>query len=106
MFTARSGYDVLEILPALFMNKGNYSKARYDYWECVTFMFTRAYAGSITLRQTLELDTAVAPGAKWLFQSPPDAIVSKLLINGAEVRKFLWEPYEADIAGFLHAEAM
>ncbi|WP_195724449.1 glycosyl hydrolase [Paenibacillus monticola] len=47
MFTSRHGYDVLTVLPSLFFNKGNYTKARYDYWECVTFMFTQAYAKQI-----------------------------------------------------------
>ncbi|WP_020429621.1 glycosyl hydrolase [Paenibacillus riograndensis] len=61
------------------------------------------FSGSLRLRQTLELDAARASGAQWFFQSPPDAIVTKLFINGAEVRSFLWEPYDADISSFLHS---
>lgn len=61
------------------------------------------FSGSLRLRQTLELDAAQASGAQWFFQAPPDAIVTKLFINGAEVRSFLWEPYDADISSFLHS---
>ncbi|WP_039838701.1 hypothetical protein, partial [Paenibacillus sonchi] len=61
------------------------------------------FSGSLRLRQTLKLDAAQASGAQWFFQAPPDAIVTKLFINGAEVRSFLWEPYDADISSFLHS---
>ncbi len=61
------------------------------------------FAGSLHLQQTLELNTEELLQAKWLFQSPPDAIVSKLSINGNVVKKFLWEPYEADITPFLQS---
>ncbi|MNO80608.1 hypothetical protein D3C76_718200 [compost metagenome] len=61
------------------------------------------FSGSLRLRQTLTLDAAQASGAQWFFQAPPDAIVTKLFINGVEVRSFLWEPYHADISSFLHS---
>ncbi|KWX76393.1 hypothetical protein AMQ84_15425 [Paenibacillus riograndensis] len=61
------------------------------------------FSGSLRLRQTLVLDAAQASAAHWFFQAPPDAIVTKLFINGAEVRSFLWEPYDADISSFLHS---
>lgn len=59
------------------------------------------FAGSIRLRQAVEITAGQIPDAAWTFQAPPDAIVSKLLINGVLVRTFLWEPYETDIASYL-----
>jgi hypothetical protein len=61
------------------------------------------FAGSIHLRQSLEIAAESISEAKWSFQAPPDTIVSKLLINGICVRTFLWEPYEADITPYLHS---
>ncbi|KWX79492.1 alpha-L-rhamnosidase [Paenibacillus jilunlii] len=61
------------------------------------------FSGSLRLRQTLAFDAAQALGAQWFFQAPPDAIVTKLFINGVEVHSFLWEPYHADISSFLHS---
>lgn len=61
------------------------------------------FAGSIHLFQTFELGGEETTGAQWTFQfhSAPDAVVTKLFINRAEVRTFLWEPYEADITAYL-----
>ncbi|UQZ35622.1 hypothetical protein C2I18_20115 [Paenibacillus sp. PK3_47] len=59
------------------------------------------FAGSIHLRQTVDIPADYMNDAAWTFQAPPDAIVSKLLINGNLVRTFLWEPYAADIAPYL-----
>jgi hypothetical protein len=61
------------------------------------------FAGSITLRQTVLLDAEPIERAIWSFQVPPDAIVSKLLINGTQVKTFLWEPYEAEITDDLRS---
>ncbi|SET89444.1 glycosyl hydrolase [Paenibacillus sp. NFR01] len=47
VFASRNGYTVLDILPSLFFDTGRFRKARYDYWECVTAMFTEAYAKQI-----------------------------------------------------------
>ncbi|WP_438447252.1 glycosyl hydrolase [Gorillibacterium sp. sgz5001074] len=46
-FAARYGYSVLETLPALFFPLPESAKHRYDYWDCVTHMFSRAYAKQI-----------------------------------------------------------
>lgn len=59
------------------------------------------FAGSVHLRQTVEITAEHTPDALWTFQTPPDAIVSKLRINGIPVQTFLWEPYAADIAQYL-----
>ncbi|WP_179233028.1 glycosyl hydrolase [Paenibacillus rigui] len=47
VFASRYGYDLKDVLPALFIAAEGCSKARYDYWACVTTMFTEAYAKQI-----------------------------------------------------------
>lgn len=59
------------------------------------------YSGKIHMQQKLYIDRNDWMEAKWNFSTPPDTIVSRLFINGQEVRTFLWEPYEADITSFL-----
>lgn len=59
------------------------------------------YSGKIHMQQKVYIDRNDWMEAKWSFSSPPDTIVSRLFINGQEVRTFLWEPYEADITSFL-----
>ncbi|MDR6555370.1 glycosyl hydrolase [Paenibacillus qinlingensis] len=46
-FQAANGYVLKEVLPALFLQLDDSAKARYDYWACVTTMFTKAYAKQI-----------------------------------------------------------
>src|SRR5262249_22115161 len=46
-FAAQTGYDLKNVLPALFFDTKGCSKARYDYWNCVTSMFTSAFAKQI-----------------------------------------------------------
>ncbi|GGG12906.1 hypothetical protein GCM10010912_66660 [Paenibacillus albidus] len=60
------------------------------------------FSGSLRLRQTLDLEAIPAMGAEWIYQAPPDAIVTKLIINGVEVRTFLWAPYHVDITRWLN----
>lgn len=59
------------------------------------------YAGKLRLRQRLKIDTTRWSAATWSFGLPPDAITARLLVNGEEVKTFLWEPYAADITAFL-----
>jgi hypothetical protein len=59
------------------------------------------YSGKIRMQQKVYIDRNDWVEAKWSFSSPPDTIVSRLFINGQEVRTFLWEPYEADITPIL-----
>ncbi|MBJ9987859.1 glycosyl hydrolase [Paenibacillus sp. S28] len=59
------------------------------------------FAGTFTLEQTVVLPQKGWGRATWQFRTPPDAIVSRLRINGREVRAFVWEPYEADITQHL-----
>lgn len=60
------------------------------------------FAGGIALEQTVVIGEEEASRAKWVFAAPPDAIVTRLYVNGEEVQKFFWEPYEADLTGYLH----
>jgi len=46
-FKERNGYDILDYLPSLFFNVGNYKKVRYDYWRTVTEMFLNAYSKNL-----------------------------------------------------------
>ncbi|KRE40729.1 glycosyl hydrolase [Paenibacillus sp. Soil724D2] len=59
------------------------------------------YSGKIHIEQKVYIDRNDWTEAKWSFSTPPNTIVSRLYINGQEVRTFLWEPYEADITSFL-----
>ena len=43
-FKEKNGYDLLDHLPSLFFDVGNYRKVRYDYWRTVTDMFLNAYS--------------------------------------------------------------
>ena len=46
-FKRINGYDIIERLPELFFNIGNYSKTRYDFWKTVTLMFVEAFSKQI-----------------------------------------------------------
>lgn len=59
------------------------------------------FSGMITLEQSIHIHEGMNLPASWSFMAPPDSIVSRLFINGAEIRTFLWEPYTADISGLL-----
>lgn len=61
------------------------------------------FAGTIALEQTVHIPEDTELPEVWSFQTPPDTIVSRLFINGKEVRTFLWEPFTAAISGLLHA---
>jgi hypothetical protein len=63
------------------------------------------FAGTVTLEQTVVLPQNDWIRALWQFREPPDAIVSRLSINGQEIRAFVWEPYEADITPYLQPGA-
>lgn len=47
VFQTRYGYELKAALPALFFEIEDCRKSRYDFWECVTTMFTEAYAKQI-----------------------------------------------------------
>ncbi|MDF2934755.1 MAG: hypothetical protein K0Q90_128 [Paenibacillaceae bacterium] len=59
------------------------------------------YAGKIRLQMKASLDLEGVAAARWIFGGAPDAVVSRLVINGQEAEVFLWEPYEADITPYL-----
>lgn len=62
------------------------------------------YAGTIRLEQSITLEAEQLRSdscVKWRFVTPPDSIVTRLLVNGHEVRTFLWEPFDADVSSYL-----
>ncbi len=46
-FSQRKGYDIREILPALFYRVEGYQRARHDYWSTVLDMYVEAYMEQI-----------------------------------------------------------
>ncbi|MBT2760320.1 glycosyl hydrolase [Paenibacillus sp. ISL-20] len=69
-----------------------------DDLVCQGFPF---FAGRIQLVQTVSISSDNRSTRLWQFGSRPNAIVTRLSINGKEIRTFLWEPYEADISEYL-----
>lgn len=43
-FREINGYDILEKLPELFFNLGDYAKTRYDFWRTVTLLFVESFS--------------------------------------------------------------
>lgn len=43
-FRKKKGYDIMEKLPLLFIEKEGYQKVRYDYWETATDLFLEFYS--------------------------------------------------------------
>jgi len=46
-FKERNGYDILDHLPSLFFDVGDYYKVRYDFWSTITDLFLEAYSKQI-----------------------------------------------------------
>jgi len=46
-FAKRNGYDLLEVLPSLFLDFGDYRKIRYDFWSTVTDLFVNAFSRQV-----------------------------------------------------------
>ncbi|MEM2739919.1 MAG: glycosyl hydrolase [Candidatus Bathyarchaeia archaeon] len=44
MFKERYGYDVLDRLPELFLDIGNYTETRYHFWKLVTLLFVESFS--------------------------------------------------------------
>jgi len=42
-FKEKRGYDLLEVLPSVFFDVGDYRKVRYDYWLTVTERFVSSF---------------------------------------------------------------
>ena len=56
------------------------------------------FAGSITLKREFDWN---GDNIGLLTINRPDAIVTKVAVNGKHVKTFTWAPYEADISGYL-----
>lgn len=46
-FRAAYGYDVRDVLPALFIRTRDYAKVRYDFWKLVSELFVSSYIDTI-----------------------------------------------------------
>lgn len=46
-FKARYGYDILPVLPALYLPYGDYRAVRHDFWALVSALFVHAYMEQI-----------------------------------------------------------
>ncbi len=46
-FLERYGYDLLEVLPALFLECEGYTKVRYDFWQLVSELYVTAFGKQI-----------------------------------------------------------
>lgn len=46
-FTELNGYSILEKLPELLFDVGDFMKTRYDFWKTVTLMFVEAFSKQV-----------------------------------------------------------
>ena len=46
-FKAKHGYDILDVLPALFVECQGYEKIRYDFWSLVSELYATAFGKQI-----------------------------------------------------------
>jgi len=46
-FAEKNGYDILDVLPSLFFNAGDYRRARYGYWSTVTDLYVTSFSKQI-----------------------------------------------------------
>ncbi|MEM2938777.1 MAG: glycosyl hydrolase [Candidatus Bathyarchaeia archaeon] len=46
-FKELNGYSIMERLPEIFFDVGNYIKTRYDFWKTITMLFLEAFSKQI-----------------------------------------------------------
>lgn len=47
VFRERYGYDIIDRLPELFLDIGNYTETRYHFWRLVTLLFVESFSKQI-----------------------------------------------------------
>ncbi len=47
IFRKMNGYDIIDVLPELFFDIGNYRKTRYDFWKTITKLFVNSFSRQI-----------------------------------------------------------
>jgi len=47
IFEKNNGYNILDHLPSLFLDIGDYKKIRYDFWKTITHLFLESYTKQI-----------------------------------------------------------
>lgn len=61
------------------------------------------YAGNIQLQQSMTLPEYTSDQRIYFQWDRPDAVLSKLWLNGQEVHTFLWAPYKVEITPYVHS---
>jgi hypothetical protein len=76
-FKELNGYSIMERLPEIFFDVGNYMKTRYDFWRTVTVLFLEAFSKQI-------YDWCDRHGLKFTgHYLAEDSLISQLLCAGA-----------------------
>jgi len=84
-FRELNGYDILEKLPELFLNIGDYTKTRYDFWRTVTTMFLEAFSKQI-------YEWCDRHGLKFTgHYLAEDSLLSQLICSGATMPHYEYQ---------------
>lgn len=76
-FREMSGYNILDRLPELLFDIGNYMKTRYDFWKTVTMLFLETFSKQI-------YDWCDKNGLKFTgHYLAEDSLLSQLICGGA-----------------------
>lgn len=76
-FKCLNGYSILDRLPELFFDVGDYMKTRYDFWKTVTILFLEAFSRQI-------YDWCDRHGLKFTgHYLAEDSLLSQLICAGA-----------------------
>ena len=107
-FRVESEGKVIEKERRAFSVAGDFTVARPHADAVIENLAVDGYpffAGSITLEKAFELTPEdLKPGCRIIVSfTRPDAVVTKVAVNGAAPSVFLWAPYEADITAQAHA---
>ncbi len=107
-FRVESEGKVIEKEHRAFSVAGDFTVARPHADAVIENLAVDGYpffAGSITLEKAFELTPEdLKPGCRIIVSfTRPDAVVTKVAVNGAAPSVFLWAPYEADITAQAHA---
>ncbi|ANF97336.1 glycosyl hydrolase [Paenibacillus bovis] len=61
------------------------------------------YAGNVQLSQQVVIPKLDVGQCAWFRLERPDAVLSRLWLNGQEVHTFMWAPYKIEVTDYLHA---
>ncbi|NLE44214.1 MAG: hypothetical protein GX620_05800 [Chloroflexi bacterium] len=86
-FSARTGYSIIDHLPSLFYNVGDYRRVRYDFWRAMTSLFVESYTKQIGDWCTAH---SLALTGHYLAE---ETLVGQLPHNGAVMPHYEYEGY-------------